>query len=989
MKKYLSIVLAVMMVLSSVAYAAPVAVGTVGTANEAEVDVSDVFEADFTEAIVTATTTQKAENILVYNFTFDNLAEGALNRSGASAATYAAETNLPAGFPALKLSFHSSADWSIVADNGSATDKVLYAKPTEKAYTRWYLKTADGSAYPEGTYTLSVTNRMSTDATVSFTYNAVEGNFGLGGLKIGNADTTFTKTFDLVPGSKLNGQTHTAKVHQFECYTASNDIPYYVDDLQIWYKPASYKVSFAGKGALPEAVDVVKNGTFVPSEFAPEYLPDTAEKFLGWSLTNGGAVVEEAFNVTENTTLYAVYEEKVLETTGKYGKLAYYIDFDVASGTAVPSVGLGTTGTGVVSNYTTVNVPAVSGMPAVVELESYGSAYRTDGDSLVMVGQNYPRWWLAAYGEDGSSFASFPKGTYTIEYEAKGDIADALNNVVAVFGNPTVWTNEGWVANTNDFGKFTTDYKVYAGSFTYNGQTVVNANGTTVSGSNSNGLKDFSSGLQKIGLYSGAGSTYNTNKRFYKWVKVWFAPEEVQLSFDANGKDVTVPATATVKSNVTLANYKLSDAGTARFVGWAKTPDGEVITGSSCILTDDTTLYAVWDEHYNASEEEKAAGDLLLHLHFNNMSGVANHHSNIVNYGTLGARYAELLWDGNQQSTWLADTKNADGTYAFGIKYGEYGVAGSYKHPDNSYLITPVFTDNKTHYYKLYFPGNKASLKDGIYTIYAEVTVTETENIARINADSFAHIIKSDADFNGDQALDSAPIAIDGTTMYLKKTLYIKDGRYGSYENMKEFYNVSDVIAKLGFNFSVVPTEGAEVSSAVMECDNFKIYYREYDYAPLSYNESSMRISAPSGIRFKASVSAYEREHEDLKEYGFIVTRKAVLDEAEVSEWSFTQESGVKFAKGAAYGNVNGKDIDKIFATENGRTFYTAVIYNIPADKYDDDLVVRPYIVLGDEVVYGNPMVNNIKAIAQAIKDSADYETYKDAVDKILAGEQL
>jgi hypothetical protein len=167
MKKYLSIVLAVMMVLSSVAYAAPVAVGTVGTANEAEVDVSDVFEADFTEAVVTAATTQKVENTLVYNFTFDNLAEDDLPTSGASAATYAASTNLPEGFPALTLSFHTGAKWSIVADNGSATDKALYAVPTSESWTRWYLKTTDKSSYPEGTYTICVTNRMSTDISRS------------------------------------------------------------------------------------------------------------------------------------------------------------------------------------------------------------------------------------------------------------------------------------------------------------------------------------------------------------------------------------------------------------------------------------------------------------------------------------------------------------------------------------------------------------------------------------------------------------------------------------------------------------------------------------------------------------------------------------------------------------------------------------------------------------------------------------------------------
>ena len=404
MKKYLSLILAVMMVLSCVSYAAPVAVGTVQSANEADVEVSELFEADLAEETETAVTTEKAVNQIVYNFTFDNLAEGDLPKSGDLASKYAATTNLPEGFPALRLSFHGSADWSIKYDNGSTTDKVLYAEPTKAAYTRWYLRTGDGSAYPEGIYTISVTNRMTTGTTISFSMNAVNGNVGLGSSKVADKDVTYTKTFELVPGVKIDGKAHTDKIHQFECYTQKNDIPYYVDNLQLSYKPAFYKVTLVGAQGVPSTVDVVKDGIFVPSEFVcsvPE--KNVGSEFLGWSLTDGGEILDDYITISADTTLYAVYSEptgeQVVETENpKYGKLAYYVDFDVASGTAVPHVSFNsTTGTTSYKQLTTVSLPEIEGMPATVELEAYGSAYKTDGDNLVMVGQSYPRWWFPAF----------------------------------------------------------------------------------------------------------------------------------------------------------------------------------------------------------------------------------------------------------------------------------------------------------------------------------------------------------------------------------------------------------------------------------------------------------------------------------------------------------------------------------------------------------------------------------------------------------------
>jgi len=154
------------MVLSNVAFAAPVAVGTVETAKETTVDVTEVFKAEVAEE--TTVTTDLSNIKLIAKFSFDNLDEQILTNTGGDASTYASEYNLPEGFPALKLSFHNSATWSVAFDNGSTTDKCLVATPTSAAWTRWYLSTKDGSAYPDGTYMIKENARMKSGESSSF-----------------------------------------------------------------------------------------------------------------------------------------------------------------------------------------------------------------------------------------------------------------------------------------------------------------------------------------------------------------------------------------------------------------------------------------------------------------------------------------------------------------------------------------------------------------------------------------------------------------------------------------------------------------------------------------------------------------------------------------------------------------------------------------------------------------------------------------------------
>ncbi len=152
---------------------------------------------------------------------------------------------------------------------------------------------------------------------------------------------------------------------------------------------------------------------------------------------------------------------------------------------------------------------------------------------------------------------------------------------------------------------------------------------------------------------------------------------------------------------------------------------------------------------------------------------------------------------------------------------------------------------------------------------------------------------------------------------------------------------------------------------------------------PTSYNVSSIRLTDPTGIRFKASVTAAQKEA--ASEYGFVVARKAALTTAGVASADFTFESEVTKASGKCY--VKG-EIDKIFDTEGANIFFTAVLYNIPTSAYEDVIVARPYVKKGDLTVYGEPVEKSVYGVACDIRnaDYAGLDAYGvEKVNEILA----
>lgn len=154
--------------------------------------------------------------------------------------------------------------------------------------------------------------------------------------------------------------------------------------------------------------------------------------------------------------------------------------------------------------------------------------------------------------------------------------------------------------------------------------------------------------------------------------------------------------------------------------------------------------------------------------------------------------------------------------------------------------------------------------------------------------------------------------------------------------------------------------------------------------APVTSDEISIRTDAYTGIRFKASVTVTLKNDEKTSEFGYVVTRKVLLDAAGVTVDNFTLDSDVMKLTGKTY--IKGS-LDKVFANDGSYNYFTAVVYNIPEDQYEDILVARPYLINDGTVTYGAPIASSLKEAAIGVKGTPAYNDLADeakaVVDKI------
>ena len=188
----------------------------------------------------------------------------------------------------------------------------------------------------------------------------------------------------------------------------------------------------------------------------------------------------------------------------------------------------------------------------------------------------------------------------------------------------------------------------------------------------------------------------------------------------------------------------------------------------------------------------------------------------------------------------------------------------------------------------------------------------------------------------------------------------------------------------------------------------YAVWTEDGKITPRTINKNSLRTGAVSGIRFASIIDLSVKAglSDDFKgvepdEYGFIVSRKALLNGETLTFGTAPNEkgvgvtpngatyvSGVAFDKAKGINRVYDNDGSKFSEVTAGKNeAFTAILTGIPEENYGDTLVARPYLKICGLYFYGRAREMSMKSVAEDLK--ANYDSLTDAekelVDKILA----
>ena len=204
-------------------------------------------------------------------------------------------------------------------------------------------------------------------------------------------------------------------------------------------------------------------------------------------------------------------------------------------------------------------------------------------------------------------------------------------------------------------------------------------------------------------------------------------------------------------------------------------------------------------------------------------------------------------------------------------------------------------------------------------------------------------------------------------------------------DNILKFVSVGNKLIEIVEKTSDETSEIVKTQYFYVAENNASVTKLDMDSYMSAYNETSIRVKNPMGIRFKSSVltSAKNEEIEYvIDEYGFIIATETALGEEELT-FDFS-----KYVTGVAYNKEN--DTDIIFdATDDNAHIFSGYVKNIPVKEYKTNLVCKTYtkITVGGEqfILYGEPVVGNVYDTAQTLlaDDTLDTET-KNALYQII-----
>ena len=191
-------------------------------------------------------------------------------------------------------------------------------------------------------------------------------------------------------------------------------------------------------------------------------------------------------------------------------------------------------------------------------------------------------------------------------------------------------------------------------------------------------------------------------------------------------------------------------------------------------------------------------------------------------------------------------------------------------------------------------------------------------------------------------------------------------------ENADNIFTVmpsSDMIVEIVEKTSSETSEIVKTQYFYVSENNESVTKLSMDSYMNAYDETSIRVKEPMGIRFKSEIltsAKYEDAEFVIDEYGFVVSRKDILGDDELTLNTEVKVTGVGYNKA--------QNIDVVFEQNDEYHTFTGVVKNIPVKHYATDLVCKTYTKIsvdGEQfVVYGEPVVSNVYDTAKKLLET-------------------
>lgn len=405
----------------------------------------------------------------------------------------------------------------------------------------------------------------------------------------------------------------------------------------------------------------------------------------------------------------------------------------------------------------------------------------------------------------------------------------------------------------------------------------------------------------------------------------------------AGDKVITVP-----KGSITAENLKalVVDHGDMILTGLSLTENDEMLSGT-LELTEDMTVYAHWQKtgeilsEYSVEFEfdESSGNDIMWNYTGGNASTVTGHgyvrHKD--GYGSITFNAANDhtgIWDSN-----IRVTNQAGKTIEKGkIK----GIMIRMRYRNLPEFTCSCKTDKHNHTFKY-----------------------NTRDVAYTNDRHMFQIYYLN---------DSASSLSEEQSLRLR--YYVKDTERMNEEWFTLYFDVSENadfqekdIAYLRYDF-----ENGIWDNMIVDFDYIRLI-GDVSHAPENVDVNEIKTTKPIGVRFKASLTKEIKD--SATSYGWIFARSEALSGAGIKKSDFTYENsaskGVATLRGVNFGE--GREEALIFDESGANIYYTALLYNIPKDEYEDKIVSRPFAVIGGVTYYGNVIEKSMYDVAKAIQN--------------------